>query len=188
MGTALMESWEGLELLSPLQWEGSSTTASPTCASLTPRCQEGWGMPSGVPQLLEREQGSPHPAGPHVGPTSLPSDILPCCTPIPSGVPLCPRRFPSRSPRCPQPHTGLSPCPGYYYDLDDSCDDSDEEEVRAHLRCVAEQPPLKLDTSSEVLLAPPVPRGNSPSFTPVPSAQYSHHPHSCRGTRGQRWG
>ncbi|RLV84381.1 hypothetical protein DV515_00016285 [Chloebia gouldiae] len=38
---------------------------------------------------------------------------------------------------------------GYYYDLDDSCDDSDEEEVRAHLRCVAEQPPLKLDTSSE---------------------------------------
>ncbi|NXR48999.1 GSE1 protein, partial [Hippolais icterina] len=40
---------------------------------------------------------------------------------------------------------------GYYYDLDDSCDDSDEEEVRAHLRCVAEQPPLKLDTSSEVL-------------------------------------
>lgn len=44
----------------------------------------------------------------------------------------------------------LSPSPGYYYDLDDSCDDSDEEEVRAHLRCVAEQPPLKLDTSSEV--------------------------------------
>uniref|UniRef100_A0A8B9PYS0 Gse1 coiled-coil protein n=1 Tax=Apteryx owenii TaxID=8824 RepID=A0A8B9PYS0_APTOW len=40
---------------------------------------------------------------------------------------------------------------GYYYDLDDSCDDSDEEEVRAHLRCVAEQPPLKLDTSSEKL-------------------------------------
>ncbi|XP_009080096.1 PREDICTED: genetic suppressor element 1-like, partial [Acanthisitta chloris] len=41
--------------------------------------------------------------------------------------------------------------PRYYYDLDDSCDDSDEEEVRAHLRCVAEQPPLKLDTSSEKL-------------------------------------
>ncbi|KAM9373981.1 LOW QUALITY PROTEIN: genetic suppressor element 1-like [Phaethornis superciliosus] len=40
---------------------------------------------------------------------------------------------------------------GYFYDLDDSCDDSDEEEVRAHLRCVAEQPPLKLDTSSEKL-------------------------------------
>ncbi|XP_062442347.1 genetic suppressor element 1 isoform X2 [Rhea pennata] len=40
---------------------------------------------------------------------------------------------------------------GYYYDLDDSCDESDEEEVRAHLRCVAEQPPLKLDTSSEKL-------------------------------------
>lgn len=40
--------------------------------------------------------------------------------------------------------------PGYYYDLDDSYDESDEEEVRAHLRCVAEQPPLKLDTSSEV--------------------------------------
>ncbi|XP_017399141.1 genetic suppressor element 1 isoform X6 [Cebus imitator] len=40
---------------------------------------------------------------------------------------------------------------GYYYDLDDSYDESDEEEVRAHLRCVAEQPPLKLDTSSEKL-------------------------------------
>ncbi|KAJ6657182.1 hypothetical protein lerEdw1_002771 [Lerista edwardsae] len=38
---------------------------------------------------------------------------------------------------------------GYYYDLDDSYDESDEEEVRTHLRCVAEQPPLKLDTSSE---------------------------------------
>nr|XP_033796591.1 genetic suppressor element 1 isoform X2 [Geotrypetes seraphini] len=38
---------------------------------------------------------------------------------------------------------------GYYYDLDDSYDESDEEEVRAHLRRVAEQPPLKLDTSSE---------------------------------------
>ncbi|KAB0392219.1 hypothetical protein E2I00_019401, partial [Balaenoptera physalus] len=43
-----------------------------------------------------------------------------------------------------------APPPGYYYDLDDSYDESDEEEVRAHLRCVAEQPPLKLDTSSEV--------------------------------------
>lgn len=43
------------------------------------------------------------------------------------------------------------PPPGYYYDLDDSYDESDEEEVRAHLRCVAEQPPLKLDTSSEKL-------------------------------------
>ncbi|PIO27675.1 hypothetical protein AB205_0149710, partial [Aquarana catesbeiana] len=39
----------------------------------------------------------------------------------------------------------------YYYDLDDSYDESDEEEVRAHLRRVAEQPPLKLDTSSEKL-------------------------------------
>ncbi|KAL4630252.1 genetic suppressor element 1-like isoform X4 [Arapaima gigas] len=38
---------------------------------------------------------------------------------------------------------------GYYYDLDDSYDESDEEEVRAHLRRVAEQPPLKLDESSE---------------------------------------
>ncbi|KAM4614303.1 genetic suppressor element 1-like isoform 4-T6 [Discoglossus pictus] len=38
---------------------------------------------------------------------------------------------------------------GYYYDVDDSYDESDEEEVRAHLRRVAEQPPLKLDTSSE---------------------------------------
>lgn len=42
-------------------------------------------------------------------------------------------------------------CPlGYYYDLDDSYDESDEEEVRAHFRRVAEQPPLKLDDSSEV--------------------------------------
>lgn len=40
---------------------------------------------------------------------------------------------------------------GYYYDFDDSYDESDEEEVRAHLRRVAEQPPLKLDTSSEKL-------------------------------------
>lgn len=39
---------------------------------------------------------------------------------------------------------------GYYYDLDDSYDESDEEEVKAHLRRVTEQPPLKLDTSSEV--------------------------------------
>uniref|UniRef100_A0A8C7C806 Gse1 coiled-coil protein n=1 Tax=Oncorhynchus kisutch TaxID=8019 RepID=A0A8C7C806_ONCKI len=38
---------------------------------------------------------------------------------------------------------------GYDYDLDEWYDDSDEEEVRAHLRRVAEQPPLKLDTSSE---------------------------------------
>ncbi|XP_069872993.1 genetic suppressor element 1-like isoform X1 [Dipodomys merriami] len=40
---------------------------------------------------------------------------------------------------------------GYYYDLDDSYDESDEDEVRAHLRGVAAQPPLKLDTSSEKL-------------------------------------
>ncbi|XP_067854235.1 genetic suppressor element 1 isoform X2 [Heptranchias perlo] len=40
---------------------------------------------------------------------------------------------------------------GYYYDFDDSYDESDEEEVRAHLRRVAEQPPLKLDDSSEKL-------------------------------------
>lgn len=38
---------------------------------------------------------------------------------------------------------------GYYCDLDESCDESDEEEVKAHLRKVTEQPPLKLDTSSE---------------------------------------
>ncbi|KAM9377961.1 genetic suppressor element 1-like [Pholidichthys leucotaenia] len=38
---------------------------------------------------------------------------------------------------------------GYYYDLDDSYDESDEEEVKAHLRRVTEQPPLKLDSSSE---------------------------------------
>lgn len=41
-------------------------------------------------------------------------------------------------------------CAGYYYELDDSYDESDEEEVRAHLRRVAEQPPLKLDDSTEV--------------------------------------
>lgn len=40
--------------------------------------------------------------------------------------------------------------PGYYYDLDESYDESDEEEVKAHLRRVTEQPPLKLDASSEV--------------------------------------
>lgn len=40
--------------------------------------------------------------------------------------------------------------PGYYYDLDESYDESDEEQVKAHLRRVTEQPPLKLDTSSEV--------------------------------------
>uniref|UniRef100_A0A671N2K9 Genetic suppressor element 1-like n=1 Tax=Sinocyclocheilus anshuiensis TaxID=1608454 RepID=A0A671N2K9_9TELE len=38
---------------------------------------------------------------------------------------------------------------GYYYELDDSYDESDEEEVRAHLRRVAQQPPLKLDMSTE---------------------------------------
>ncbi|XP_067090229.1 genetic suppressor element 1-like [Osmerus mordax] len=38
---------------------------------------------------------------------------------------------------------------GYYYDLDYSCDESDEEDVKAHLKRVSEQPPLKLDTSSE---------------------------------------
>ncbi|XP_038155908.1 genetic suppressor element 1-like isoform X1 [Cyprinodon tularosa] len=38
---------------------------------------------------------------------------------------------------------------GYYYDQDESYDESDEEEVKAHLRRVTEQPPLKLDTSSE---------------------------------------
>ncbi|KAJ3593907.1 hypothetical protein NHX12_006240 [Muraenolepis orangiensis] len=37
----------------------------------------------------------------------------------------------------------------YYYELDDSYDESDEEEVRGHLRRVSEQPPLKLDDSSE---------------------------------------
>lgn len=43
---------------------------------------------------------------------------------------------------------------GYYYELDDSYDESDEEEVRAHLRRVAEQPPLKLDDSTEVKRQP----------------------------------
>ncbi|XP_069758230.1 genetic suppressor element 1 [Narcine bancroftii] len=40
---------------------------------------------------------------------------------------------------------------GYFYDFDDSYDESDEEEVRAHLRRVSEHPPLKLDDSSEKL-------------------------------------
>lgn len=39
---------------------------------------------------------------------------------------------------------------GFYYELDDSYDESDEEEVRTHLRKVTEQPPLKLDQSQEV--------------------------------------
>nr|XP_055048232.1 genetic suppressor element 1 isoform X1 [Misgurnus anguillicaudatus] len=38
---------------------------------------------------------------------------------------------------------------GYYYELEDSYDESDEEEVRSHLRRVAQQPPLKLDASKE---------------------------------------
>ncbi|XP_061532545.1 genetic suppressor element 1-like isoform X1 [Phycodurus eques] len=38
---------------------------------------------------------------------------------------------------------------GFYYDLNESYDESDEEEVKAHLRRVTEQPPLKLNTSSE---------------------------------------
>ncbi|KAM6937695.1 genetic suppressor element 1-like [Xenentodon cancila] len=38
---------------------------------------------------------------------------------------------------------------GYYYDLDESYDESDEEDVKAHLRRVTEQPPLKLDMSYE---------------------------------------
>ncbi|CAB1441042.1 unnamed protein product [Pleuronectes platessa] len=38
---------------------------------------------------------------------------------------------------------------GYYYDQEESYDESDEEELKAHLRRVTEQPPLKLDTSSE---------------------------------------
>uniref|UniRef100_A0A672S1G4 Genetic suppressor element 1-like n=1 Tax=Sinocyclocheilus grahami TaxID=75366 RepID=A0A672S1G4_SINGR len=38
---------------------------------------------------------------------------------------------------------------GYYYELDDSYDESDEEEVRTHLRRVTQQPPLKLDASTE---------------------------------------
>ncbi|KAG7281886.1 hypothetical protein CRUP_031135 [Coryphaenoides rupestris] len=38
---------------------------------------------------------------------------------------------------------------GYYYDLEESYDESDEEEVKAHLRRVTQQPPLKLDASSE---------------------------------------
>lgn len=50
--------------------------------------------------------------------------------------------------------TDLLSVAGYYYELDDSYDESDEEEVRAHLRRVAEQPPLKLDDSTEVKHTP----------------------------------
>lgn len=50
---------------------------------------------------------------------------------------------------------------GYYYDLDDSYDESDEEEVKAHLRRVAEQPPLKLDDSTEVKHLSPLREGIS---------------------------
>jgi len=98
---------------------------------------------------------TPRPAGTGVGPPL--SSIPPRCSstllhpPSPAGS----RQVPAGSPRS---HASLSPSPGYYYDLDDSCDDSDEEEVRAHLRCVAEQPPLKLDTSSEVRPPAPLPR------------------------------
>ncbi|XP_068459491.1 genetic suppressor element 1-like isoform X1 [Clinocottus analis] len=38
---------------------------------------------------------------------------------------------------------------GYYYELDESYDESDEDEVKAHLRRVTEQPPLKLEATSE---------------------------------------
>ncbi|CAF87335.1 unnamed protein product, partial [Tetraodon nigroviridis] len=55
---------------------------------------------------------------------------------------------------------------GYYYELDDSYDESDEEEVRAHLRRVAEQPPLKLDDSTEVRAASRRSRASSRSGTP----------------------
>lgn len=73
--------------------------------------------------------------------------------------------------------SGLSfPGAGYYYDLDDSYDESDEEEVRAHLRCVAEQPPLKLDTSSEVY--PPLgPLGSHQPSLGRPGAEQQHPGH-----------
>uniref|UniRef100_A0A8C4YZC3 Genetic suppressor element-like domain-containing protein n=1 Tax=Gadus morhua TaxID=8049 RepID=A0A8C4YZC3_GADMO len=38
---------------------------------------------------------------------------------------------------------------GFYYEVDESYDESDEEEVKAHLKRVTQQPPLKLDASSE---------------------------------------
>ena len=45
--------------------------------------------------------------------------------------------------------TALCPA-GFYYEVDESYDESDEEEVKAHLKRVTQQPPLKLDASSEV--------------------------------------
>ncbi|XP_056455526.1 genetic suppressor element 1-like [Gadus chalcogrammus] len=38
---------------------------------------------------------------------------------------------------------------GFYYEVEESYDESDEEEVKAHLKRVTQQPPLKLDASSE---------------------------------------
>lgn len=85
-----------------------------------------------------------------------------------------------------QPNKSFSP-PGYYYDLDDSYDESDEEEVRAHLRCVAEQPPLKLDTSSEVLEPGPCCLGLWAGL-PVPSsAPASWLPSCCPGQPRPCW-
>ena len=47
--------------------------------------------------------------------------------------------------------TCMALCPaGFYYEVDESYDESDEEEVKAHLKRVTQQPPLKLDASSEV--------------------------------------
>lgn len=60
---------------------------------------------------------------------------------------------------------------GYYYELDDSYDESDEEEVRAHLRRVAEQPPLKLDDSTEVKHLP----AHTLSFLSLMEAHTSTH-------------
>lgn len=139
---------------------------------------------------------TPSPAGTHIRPpplAPLPTSHLAapvlCCTPVLSGVPVgspVSHQVPAGSPWS---HSISSLYPGYYYDLDDSCDDSDEEEVRAHLRCVAEQPPLKLDTSSEVQLslrcplAPlsspgaALPRASAPSAVAQPLS-----PAGCKGT------
>ena len=47
--------------------------------------------------------------------------------------------------------TCMALCPsGFYYEMEESYDESDEEEVKAHLKRVTQQPPLKLDASSEV--------------------------------------
>lgn len=167
----------------PAQSDGQQGGRGGRCPPGSPGWQRGDKALLGYP---------PRPAGTHAGPPRLTpppqhptshqhlaAALSPAGCPGSQQIPW----GPGRSPGSPQSHAILSPSPGYYYDLDDSCDDSDEEEVRAHLRCVAEQPPLKLDTSSEVQrgtrrpLSPP----HSPWEQPLlghqlPVLRCSHHP------------